>query len=141
MCRCLITNRRYLRLIEIIYQVLIDNRLTGFIIFKSFLGTNLTPQVKRKHSQAQVPNVPVSLLTDQLEGIHTMLQDMNRKIETMAKMENDVEKRLSNVDKRLGGLVRQVNKVCKTRTMQMSDPRYQVQNSDSSSHRLLSFLF
>lgn len=76
-----------------------------------FKGTYYTPQVKRKRVQEQAANVPVNLLTEQLDGIQTMIQDMNRKIDTITKKENDVEKRLSNVDKRLGGLVRQVNKV------------------------------
>jgi peptidoglycan hydrolase CwlO-like protein len=59
--------------------------------------------VERKHVQDQAANVPVNLFTEQLESIQTMIQDMNRKIDTMTKKENDVEKRLD-------GLVRQVNK-------------------------------
>lgn len=40
-----------------------------------------------------------------------MVQDINRKIDTVAKKEIDVEKRLDTVDKRLGGLIRQVHRV------------------------------
>jgi hypothetical protein len=40
-----------------------------------------------------------------------MIKDINRKIDVVAKLERDFEKKLDNVDKRLGGLIRHVNKV------------------------------
>ena len=40
-----------------------------------------------------------------------MIKDLNRKIDLVTKKESDFEKKLDNVDKRLSGLIRRVNKV------------------------------
>lgn len=40
-----------------------------------------------------------------------MLKEINKKIDVVNRREGSFEKKLDNVDKRLGGLIRQVNRV------------------------------
>lgn len=45
------------------------------------------------------------------EILRNMLKEINKKIDVVNRREGSFEKKLDNVDKRLGGLIRQVNRV------------------------------
>ncbi|CAF4123302.1 unnamed protein product, partial [Rotaria sp. Silwood2] len=73
-------------------------------------GTYYTPQIKRKRIQDPMESTYQNPVHESLNLIQTMIKDLNKKIDYVTKKENDFEKKLDNVDKRLGGLIRKVNK-------------------------------
>ena len=75
------------------------------------LGRYYTPQVKRRRVQDEEQSSSTHSFGDQMDILRDMLKEINKKIDVVNQREGVFGKKLDNVDKRLGGLIRQVNKV------------------------------
>lgn len=53
-----------------------------------------------------------------------MLKEINKKIDVVNRREGSFEKKLDNVDKRLGGLIRQVNRVSCSGLIELPSQRF-----------------
>ncbi|CAF2048278.1 unnamed protein product [Rotaria magnacalcarata] len=72
-------------------------------------GNFYTPPTKRKLPQNN--SLPSSdALTEQMNSLQVMLKEINRKMDVVNRRDDLFEKKLECVDKRIGGLLRQLNK-------------------------------
>ena len=83
------------------------------------LGSYYTPQVKRRRVPEQAEALSPGSFDDQMEILRNMLKEINKKIDVVNWREGLFEKKLDNVDKRLGGLIRQVNRVSQTMLIEL----------------------
>ncbi|CAF2132322.1 unnamed protein product [Rotaria magnacalcarata] len=71
-------------------------------------GSYYTPQTKRKRPEDNIGSS--DSLLEQINTLQVMLKEINRKIDIVNQRDDGFEKKMDNIDKRINGLIRQVNK-------------------------------
>lgn len=75
--------------------------------------------MKRRRAQEQVESPSLNSFNDQMDILRNMLKEINKKIDVVSQKEISFEKKLDNVDKRLGGLIRHANRVRQPMVIQL----------------------